>query len=84
MVGYSRTGTVSLMAALRELGYHPYHMAEAINNAAMDFPLWEEALRAKFFGEGKPWGREEFDKMLGQFDVRCYIINLKDEMTYHL
>lgn len=68
---------MSLLAALRELGYHPYHMVEAVNSASMDFPLWEEALRAKFYGEGKPWGREEFDKMLGQFDVGFYSAHLK-------
>ncbi|KAL9109307.1 MAG: hypothetical protein Q9227_006062 [Pyrenula ochraceoflavens] len=67
-LGYSRTGTISLLAALKELGYHPYHMAEAIKDASMDFPLWEEALRAKFMGDGPLWGKDEFDKMLGRFD----------------
>ena len=67
-LGFSRTGTISLLAALNELGYHPYHMAEALKDASMDFPLWEEALKAKFLGQGKLWGKEEFDKMLGRFD----------------
>jgi hypothetical protein len=47
----------------------PYHMAEAIKDPPRIFPLREEALKAKFMGIGKPWGREEFDKMLGDYDV---------------
>jgi hypothetical protein len=34
----------------------------------LNFNLWIEALRAKFHGQGKPWGREEFDRILGDFD----------------
>ena len=33
------------------------------------FPLWIEALNAKFRGRGKPFGRLEFDKVLGEYDV---------------
>jgi hypothetical protein len=32
-------------------------------------PIWEEALKAKFMGIGKPFGRVEFDKLLGEHDV---------------
>lgn len=69
---------MSLLVALKKLGYHPYHMAEAMNTAPMDFPLWEEALRAKFYGEGKIWGREEFDKMLGNYDVSHTILKAEE------
>ena len=31
--------------------------------------LWTEAMRAKYLGEGEPWGRREFDVVLGKFDV---------------
>jgi hypothetical protein len=48
-------------------------MGEAIKDPTRIFPLWEEALKAKFMGIEKPWGREEFDKMLGDYDV-CPII----------
>lgn len=68
-LGMSRTGTFSLNTALRQLGYRPYHMAEAITNAAVEFPLWEEALDAKFNGKGQPWTKEDFDKILGRWDV---------------
>lgn len=31
--------------------------------------LWTEAMRAKYFGDGEPWGRRELDVVLGKFDV---------------
>jgi Sulfotransferase domain len=69
-LGYSRTGTMSLYTALRMLGYHPYHMAEAIRNADVDLECWNEGVEAKLLGKGKKWGREEFDKLTGKCDVR--------------
>ena len=70
-LGWSRTGTLSLMAALMQLGYRPYHMAAAYPNAYVEFPCWTEALEVKYGRKkGKPWGREEFDKMTGRYDVR--------------
>jgi hypothetical protein len=35
-----------------------------------------QALRAKFDGKGKPWGRKEFDQLLGHCQVRYHIILL--------
>lgn len=32
-------------------------------------PLWTEALEAKYYGKASPYGRSEFDKVLGDFDV---------------
>lgn len=32
-------------------------------------PLWTEAIEAKYHNRCKPYGREEFDKLLGDFDV---------------
>lgn len=32
-------------------------------------PLWTEALEAKYYGKAVPYGRAEFDKILGDFDV---------------
>jgi len=38
--------------------------------------LWGEAVDAKFLGQGKPWGREEFDNILGTCaavtDMPCF------------
>lgn len=74
VLGASRTGTMSILTALEQLGYNPYHMAKAMKAPKMNFSLWLEALRAKFHPEQvtsavkTPWGVEEFDKVLGDFD----------------
>lgn len=68
-LGYSRTGTVSLFTALTMLGYKPYHMAVAVQNASVELPCWADGLEAKRLGKGEPWGKEEFDKILGRYDV---------------
>ncbi|KAH8687909.1 NAD dependent epimerase/dehydratase [Tricladium varicosporioides] len=69
-LGMSRTGTMSLKAALIKLGYTPYHASEAVKGWDKGhLHLWDEALRAKYKGEGKPWGKEEFNKMLADYDV---------------
>lgn len=33
------------------------------------YPLWEEALRAKHYGECEPYGEREYKKLLGDFNV---------------
>jgi hypothetical protein len=48
-------------------------MAEIVKDPPRIIPLWVEALKAKYLGIGKPWGLEEFDKILGDFDVRSVI-----------
>ena len=35
---------------------------------------WNEALQAKFQGKGKPYGKEEFDKLMGKYNVRPSIM----------
>lgn len=42
--------------------YHGWH---PIFGNPRDNEMWMEALEAKFDGKGKPYGREEFDKLLG-------------------
>lgn len=69
VLGASRTGTMSILTALEQLGYNPYHMVKAMKAPKLNFELWIEALNAKFHGKGKPWGREEFDRILGDFDA---------------
>ncbi|KAF4556677.1 Hypothetical protein D9617_1g085560 [Elsinoe fawcettii] len=68
-LGQSRTGTMAIFTALQQLGYTPYHMAVAIGSPRTSLGLWREALNAKFHGKGKPWGRAEFDKILGDYDA---------------
>lgn len=69
VLGMSRTGTMGIYEALHQLGYKSYHFKEAIENPVRDLGIWEEALRAKFLGIGKPYGRKEFDKLLGDYDA---------------
>ncbi|RBR25454.1 uncharacterized protein FIESC28_01692 [Fusarium coffeatum] len=68
-LGQSRTGTMTLLTALKRLGYTPYHLSTAQGSPKTNLSLWREALDAKFHGKGKPWGRNEFDKMLGPYDA---------------
>lgn len=43
--GFGRTGTMSLKLALEQLGHGPcHHMAEVIENGAVQVPLWNDAL----------------------------------------
>jgi hypothetical protein len=60
-----------LADALEVLGYKGiYHMREVFKNE--HGPYWIAALEAKYKGEGKPFGREEFDGFLGNYMV-CLI-----------
>ncbi|CVL10637.1 uncharacterized protein FPRN_12769 [Fusarium proliferatum] len=68
-LGQSRTGTMALTMALKQLGYTPYHMSLSLSGPKTNLGLWREALDTKFYGKGKPWGREEFDKILGPYDA---------------
>jgi len=82
LLGMSRTGTMFLYTAMKDLGFRPYHMLEAFQRPS-DFQYWNEALRAKFHGVRKPYGRAEFDKLLGEHDAisdmpACLFI---DELT---
>jgi Sulfotransferase domain len=67
-LGISRTGTLSLCAALSKLGYKTFHMSESFSQPRRFFPLWIEALDAKFFGKGEQFGKKEFDKILSGYD----------------
>lgn len=61
----------ALWAALKKLGYKPYHMVEAAPAKPRVMHYWEEALKAKYHGEGKPYGKPEFDKLLGKYSVKA-------------
>lgn len=54
--------------ALQMLGYKPYHMYEVVQSTA-HMGIFEEALNAKYFGVGKPYGKAEFDKWFAEYDV---------------
>ncbi|PVH81631.1 hypothetical protein DL98DRAFT_623689 [Cadophora sp. DSE1049] len=71
-LGLSRTATMSLWLALKKLGYTAYHFMEVgqpENIRDGHLFCWREALEAKLLGKGRPYGREEFDKILGQYSA---------------
>jgi hypothetical protein len=65
-LGLSRTGTVSLRQALIQLGYKDcYHFASTLQENPRDAEMWIEALNAKFKGIGEPYGKDQWDALLG-------------------
>lgn len=67
-LGFSRTGTRSLRAALSHFGYNPYRVMAILDKVHLE--CWDEAMQAKFQGKGKQYGKEEFDKLMGKYNVR--------------
>lgn len=51
------------------IGYKPYHMWEVTMHGVPHMRIFEEALRCKYLGGGKPYGKAEFDKWLANYDV---------------
>ncbi|KAJ6537149.1 P-loop containing nucleoside triphosphate hydrolase protein, partial [Mycena capillaripes] len=65
VLGYPRTGTASMRAALEILGYGDvYHGMSFLANP-LEAEMWTEAINARYFGRGKPYGRAEWDQLLG-------------------
>lgn len=63
--GLPRTGTASMQSALQTLGYKDTaHGFDMISHPEIG-ALWMEAVNAKFLNQGKPYGRAEFDILLG-------------------
>ena len=62
-----------MVQALGILGYHNvHHMSTCISNP-LENELWLKAVKAKWFGKGKPFERKEWDELLGDCMVRSYI-----------
>lgn len=65
MLGLERTGTLSMRAALLELGYYDvYHMVSCLFENPPDSDLWRDAIDAKASGTGK-FTKENWDQLLG-------------------
>ncbi|KAJ6540725.1 hypothetical protein B0H19DRAFT_1313523 [Mycena capillaripes] len=70
VLGYFRTGTacdgsLAMQQALEMLGYtDTHHMMNILTNP-LETEMWTEAINAKYFGQGKPYGRAEWDQLLG-------------------
>ncbi|KAI4150907.1 MAG: hypothetical protein LQ340_003818 [Diploschistes diacapsis] len=57
-----------MQSALNILGYKCYHSLEIYTNLS-ESEMWGEALDAKFFEKGKPFGRREWDQLLGDYNA---------------
>ncbi|KNG49919.1 P-loop containing nucleoside triphosphate hydrolase protein [Stemphylium lycopersici] len=77
VLGMCRTGTTSIAVALRKLGYTPHQMRDVLNKPS-DLALWQEAInltllpprdRSSSQQNQTPYGRPEFDKILGSYDA---------------
>ncbi|KAI1326731.1 efflux pump antibiotic resistance protein [Xylariaceae sp. FL0255] len=67
-LGFSRTGTSTMQKALQILGipcYHAFELYDHVDHCTG----WNKALDAKFFGKGKPFGRAEWDELLGDYSA---------------
>lgn len=64
------TERTAIKAALSTLGFKSYHMSEVFMNWKRGhFLYWLEALRAKYEGQGTPYGPEDFRKIFADYDV---------------
>ncbi|KAJ7485329.1 P-loop containing nucleoside triphosphate hydrolase protein [Mycena latifolia] len=65
-LGFPRTGTASLKIALETLGYvRTSHAYSVFTSGPAVIDMWTAAISAKFYGQGTPYGREEWDQLLG-------------------
>lgn len=58
VLGISRTGTSSLCIALEKLRYNTSHMNELMKRSKRQFPLWIEAQKNKYDGQGPTYGAQ--------------------------
>ncbi|KAJ7891564.1 hypothetical protein B0H13DRAFT_2234827 [Mycena leptocephala] len=72
MLGFHRTGvsiathaTAAMRTALKMLGFNDVHYTEAVFANPPPADMWKEAINAKFSGCGTPYGRAEWDQILG-------------------
>lgn len=50
------------------MGFTPYDYLDRFLQAHSRH--WDEAMKAKFHGNGKDWDRKDFDRVTNNFDVR--------------
>ncbi|KAJ7686706.1 hypothetical protein B0H17DRAFT_1204129 [Mycena rosella] len=65
-LGFPRTGTASLKLALEALGYvRTNHGIDLSFAGPAEIEMWIAAIRAKFYAQGTPYGKAEWDRLLG-------------------
>ncbi|KAI4643465.1 uncharacterized protein J4E78_009935 [Alternaria triticimaculans] len=77
VLGMCRTGTTTIAVALRKLGYTSHQMRDVLAKPS-ELALWEEAVNVTLVPpqerpsnqqKMEPYGKEEFDKLLADYDV---------------
>ena len=69
--------------ALQILGYNEtYHGFAPAFETPLDNKMWLDAANAKFKGKGKPFGRKEFDQLLGHCQVWICASHLLSVIVY--
>ncbi|KAI4916136.1 hypothetical protein J4E85_010223 [Alternaria conjuncta] len=77
VLGMCRTGTTTIAVALRKLGYTSHQMRDVLAKPS-ELALWEEAVNVTLLPpqdrpsnqqKMEPYGMEEFDKLLADYDV---------------
>ncbi|KAM3506239.1 hypothetical protein MY11210_007635 [Beauveria gryllotalpidicola] len=72
ILGLGRTGTASMRAAMKRLGYvDTYHMMNCSIENPSDALMWMDALTAKYDGKGPKFTRAEWDQLLGHCQAVC-------------
>lgn len=62
-----------MYAAFKKLGYRSYHASEVPRSLVPKSAVyWKEAIEAKYFGSGRKYRKEEFEKLLGDYSVRVF------------
>ena len=57
-----------------------YHYSSVVRENVRDNELWVEAMEAKYHGKGKPYGRKEFDSLLGHCMVGTHPSQLRNRL----
>ncbi|PNY27558.1 Uncharacterized protein TCAP_02510, partial [Tolypocladium capitatum] len=72
ILGMGRTGTASMRAAMKQLGYvDTYHMMSCSIENPPDALMWMDALCAKYDGQGPKFTRHDWDQLLGDAQAVC-------------
>ncbi|KAL6401054.1 nad dependent epimerase [Ilyonectria robusta] len=66
-LGFNRTGTATMSAALEKLDIPCWHSFHLLTTHFGDNEMWQDAIDRKFFGKGTPFARNEFDQLIHSF-----------------
>ena len=55
----------AMRTALEQLGFSDTYHMKSVHENPPDIEFWRQAFLAKFKGQGKPFGKEQWDQLLG-------------------